>query len=87
MEKTDDFRRNVPLIRKVRVLFKPRLIFPRFNGPVVNSYGLNSDFFVMCAFGFVGLSTFQRTRFELHREVSKRGNTLFSSSSLSLEDS
>lgn len=49
--------------------------------------GRNSDFFVMCAFGFVGLSTFQPSRFELHREVSKRGNTLFSSSSLSLEDS
>ena len=86
-EKSYDFRRNVPLIRKVRVLFKPRLIFPCINGPIVNSQGRNSDFFVMCAFGFVGLSTFQRTRFELHREVSKRSNTLFSSSSLSLEDS
>ena len=39
----------------------------------------------MCAFGFVGLSIFQRTRFELHREVSKKDNTLFSSSSPSLE--
>ena len=27
------FRRNVPFIRKVRVLFKTRLIFPRINGP------------------------------------------------------
>ena len=77
----------MPFIRKVRVFFKPRLIFPRINGPVGNSQGRNSDFFVMYAIGFVGLSTFQRTRFELHREVSKRGNTLFSSSSLSPEDS
>ena len=87
MEKTYDFRRNVPFIRKVRVLFKPGLIFPCINGPIVNSQGRNSDFFVMYAIGFVGLSTFQRTRFELHREVSKRSNTLFSSSSPSLEDS
>ena len=29
------FRRNVPFIRKVRVLFKTRLIFPRINGPIV----------------------------------------------------
>ena len=77
----------MPFIRKVRVFFKPRLIFPRINSPIVNSQGRNSDFFVMYAIGFVGLSTFQRTRFELHRDVSKRGNTLFSSSSLSPEDS
>ena len=67
--------------------FASYLIFPRINGPIVNSQGRNSYFFVMCAIGFVSLSTFQRTRFELHREVSKRSNTLFSSSSLSLEDS
>ena len=77
----------MPIIRKVRVLFKPRLIFPRINGPTGNSQGRNLYFFVMCAFGFVDLSTFQRARFELHREVSKRGNTLFSSSSLSFEES
>ena len=29
------FRRNVPFIRKVRVLFKTRLIFPRINGPIL----------------------------------------------------
>ena len=29
------FRRNVPFIQKVRVLFKTRLIFPRINGPNV----------------------------------------------------
>ena len=77
----------MPFIRKVRVLFKPRLIFHCINGPIFNSQGRNSDFFVMCAFGFVGLSTFQRARFELHREVFTRGNTLFSSSSISLEES
>ena len=32
-EAASDFRRNVPFIRKVRVLFKTRLIFPRINGP------------------------------------------------------
>ena len=31
-EAASDFRRNVPFIRKVRVLFKTRLIFPRING-------------------------------------------------------
>ena len=29
------FRRNVPFIRKVPVLFKTRLIFPRINGPTM----------------------------------------------------
>ena len=30
------FRRNVPFTRKVRVLCKTRLIFPRINGPIVS---------------------------------------------------
>ena len=28
------FRRNVPFIQKVHVLYKTRLIFPRINGPI-----------------------------------------------------
>ena len=30
------FRRNVPFTRKVRFLFKTRLIFPRINGPIIS---------------------------------------------------
>ena len=32
------FRRNVPFIRKVRVLFKRHLTFPRINGPGASLY-------------------------------------------------
>ena len=36
------FRRNVPFIRKVRVLCKTRLIFPCINGPIeIFQRGLN----------------------------------------------
>ena len=40
------FRRNVPFIRKVRVLCKKRLIFPRINGPIVTgAWATITDFY------------------------------------------
>ena len=39
------FRRNVPFIWKVRVLFKTRLIFPRVNGPIAQGALLYMDTF------------------------------------------